>query len=420
MGKAANAYANAAELGDAWSAITLAKMLSNGEVQPADYAKAKELLERAVALGGESTGAAWASLGTLYSDPGLPLHNVSEAESAFQHAIDNGDTWSAVSLARLLTATNPSVTDFERARTVLQSAIGAGGDVAQAAWSLLAQLYLQDDQPWHDANLAVEAYQNASELGSSDAMVGLARLLMQGTVVPTDIDGARKLLEQAVATGGSATSSAWALLGDLYKNPNSPFTDPAKAVDAYQHAVDNGDKWSAISLARLVSKGEGVPADFDRARALLESVTADTGELGSAAWTNLGQLYANRESSHLDLAKAAAAFEKAAELGEPWAMISLASLYTSGEGVPTSYTKAAELLQKATSVGQRESAASAWEMLGDLYRNPSAPQIDLTKAADPTKTLPTRTASVQWSNSRKWWWRALEFRSIARVQSRCC
>ena len=47
------------------------------------------------------------------------------------------------------------------------------------------------------------------------------------------------------------------------------FASLVKAAEAYQQAADLGDAWAMVSLAQMLGQGNGVPADFDRAKALL-------------------------------------------------------------------------------------------------------------------------------------------------------
>jgi TPR repeat protein len=59
-----------------------------------------------------------------------------------------------------------------------------------------------------------------------------------------------------------------------------------------------------------------------------------------------------------DLADAAAWYEKAAALGNPWGEFALAALYQSGQGVPQDAAKAAALFTQATAQGVVEDPAS--------------------------------------------------------------
>jgi TPR repeat protein len=91
---------------------------------------------------------------------------------------------------------------------------------------------------------------------------------------------------------GGAAKEGWAALAVLYASADEAHRDLARAADAYQKAADLGDAWAMISLAQLVGQGNGVPADFDRALALLDKAMAVGGEMTSAAWGGIGDFTA--------------------------------------------------------------------------------------------------------------------------------
>jgi TPR repeat protein len=117
-----------------------------------------------------------------------------------------------------------------------------------------------------------------------------------------------------------------------------------------------------------------VAADPRRAEGLLnEVVAAGDVEAGAEA---LGYLYL-ADTPLRDLAKAAAAFERAAQAGSSGAMIELAQLLTTGEGVPADAVRAETLLNRAVAAGAVAAGARA---LGDLYRA-NTPLRNAAKAA---------------------------------------
>jgi TPR repeat protein len=93
-----------------------------------------------------------------------------------------------------------------------------------------------------------------------------------------------------------------------------------------------------VSLARMLGTGDGVPVDFARAETLLKDALA--AGAGRDAWAALAPLYANADDAHRDLGKAVAAYQQAADLGDPWAMISLAQMLGQGNGVPADFGQA--------------------------------------------------------------------------------
>ena len=114
----------------------------------------------------------------------------------------------------------------------------------------------------------------------------------------------------------------------------------------------------------LVTRGgAGVPADPSRAEALLQQAIA----AGDVTWGayGLGDFY-RADTPLKDAAKAAAAYQQAADAGNTKAMRMLAGILTKGEGsVSADPPRAEALLQQAIAAGDVD--WGAYE-LGDLYR----------------------------------------------------
>ncbi|HEX4761557.1 MAG TPA: hypothetical protein VFU87_02060 [Sphingomicrobium sp.] len=433
------AYIRAAELGDPWAMIPLARMLAAGDGVPADFDRARSLLEQAVEAGQPIAG--YSALGELYLRADQTHRDPVKAAEFYQKAVDLGDPQSMVDLAGIYASGDGVPVDFNRARTLLEAAI-AGGSVADGARSLgdlyrnaqppnrniaRAQEYYQmaiaagdtgamleladifasgDGVPANfdkalalletavaagevrqgsralgdlyrsrDPAKAVESYRAAIELGDAASMISLARMLSDGEGVPVDFEGARQLLEGAIKAGSVASASR--ALGDLYRTADPPFRNPRGAEAAYQRAADLGDPWGMLQLGRMVAKGDGIPFDFERARSLFEgAIEAGQPDFG---WVFLGDLYLDAPANLRDPVKAAEAYQKAADLGNGGAMIALADLYAEGAGVEKSFDRARELLEKAMAAGDVASAAVA---LGDLYSEEQSPNRDLGKARE--------------------------------------
>ncbi len=145
-------------------------------------------------------------------------------------------------------------------------------------------------------------------------------------------------------------------------------------------------------LAALLTRGAGIPIDAPRAEALLVKAIAAGDVKGGNE--GLGDFY--RAATPLaDAAKAADAYQKAADAGDTGAMRKLAALYATGSGdVAAAPSRAEALLKQAVAAGDLRNGADA---LGDLYRA-ATPLKDAAKAADAyqqaaTRETPTRRAS---------------------------
>ena len=110
-------------------------------------------------------------------------------------------------------------------------------------------------------------------------------------------------------------------------------------------------------LPICMPRGDGVPADFARAKSLIEGAVARGA--GASGWTALGDLYRTADASHRDMAQAVDAYQHAVDLGDTASMIRLAGIVGAGDGVPVDFERARSLLVKAIAVGD-DNAVRAW------------------------------------------------------------
>lgn len=409
--KAVEAYKQAVQRGETSVLVRLGEMVGAGEGGAPDFALAKEYLEAATELADTTESAAWAALGDLYREAEGEHRNLASAADAYQRALDLGNLDVLIPLAQIVGLGDPGIpADFERAKSLLDQAISLDNNRTAAAWIALGNLYRSGDSANADMSKAAFAYEQAAKAGDAVAMVHLARILGTGDGRPADFAAAKALLEEAIASG-RVSAWAWTTLGDLYRTANDADRDLAAAVAAYQEAASLDDTGAMLKLANMVGKGEGVPADFDRAKALLTSViaaggddtfwawmalgelyaTADQGhrdqakaieayrnalaiDEGGAAWYALGDLYGDGDAGIRDLALAIDAYAQAAALGETGALIDHALILGPGE-----FNQAKALIEQAIEIGDR-SLPRAWVALGDLYRNADDAHRDLAAA----------------------------------------
>lgn len=377
MHEAAAAYAKAAELGDTWSMITLAEMLSSGDSIPADYAEAIALLTTASELGGDSAQAAYAALGNVYRNSPAPYQNLAKAAEAYAKAADLGDAAAMLTLARMYRTGQGIAVDHAAAKRYLEMAVKAGS--ALAGWAELGALYSDPASGVYDAAAAIAAYQAAADLGDPWSTIALARLVGAGTGASADFARALALLDAVVKGGGDAAGPAYLALGDLYLGAAAADRNPSKAAEAYQKAAELKDTDAMFKLAAMLSSGADLPANFARARALLEQAIAAGAE--QRGWAALGTLYASAAAPNRDIAKAMDAWDRAATLGDPWAAISLAEVLGRGEEVAPQFDRATALLWQAAS-SDGDAKVAALITLGDLYRTGYEPSRNGDKAVD--------------------------------------
>jgi len=364
MNEAAAAYAKAAQLGEPWSMVTLGEMLSSGADMAPEYERAIALLSEAGALGGDSAKSAYATLGGVYRNSPAPFQDFAKAAGAYAKAAELGDTPSMLTLARMYRLAEGVPADHESARRYLELAIQGGA--ALQGWAELGLIYSDPTSPIADTAKAAAAYQAASDLGDIWSTIALARLVGLGNGVAPDFARAVDLLDGVAKQGGDSAGPAYLALGDLYLAASGTDRDPAKAALAYGKAADLQETDAMFRLAALLSAGSEVPANFDRARALLEQAV----EAGAAqrGWAALGTLYASAAVPNRDISKAVEAYEHAASLGDPWSAISLAQILGTGTDVPAEFDRATDLLEQAAK-SEGEVKVAALVALGDLYRS---------------------------------------------------
>lgn len=364
------AYKRAAELGDPWAMIPLARMLAAGDGVPADFDGARTWLEKVVEAGEPSAG--YAALGSLFLRADKPYRDPTKAAEYFQKAADIGNADAMIQLAELYATGDGVPADFDRAKSLLEAAIAAG-EVANGSVAL-GDLYRFAPPPGRDIALAQKSYEDAIAIGDTGAMRALADMYASGDGVPVDFDRALALLQNAIAAGDIRQGSR--ALGNLYDSADEQHRDPLKAVAAYQAAVAEGDAPSMIALARMLSEGDGVPVDFDAARQLLERAI-QAGSVGPASRA-LGDLYRTADPQHRDPKSAEAAYQRAIELGDPWAMLQLGRMLAKGDGLAFDFNRAKGLFENAIEAGE---PSFAWRFLGDLYLDAPADLRDPVKAS---------------------------------------
>lgn len=287
--------------------VALAQLYSKGKGVPKDGRIAKELLLKVIAGGG--SGNAYVVLGDLYRDASGSEYDTQAAVSAYRKAIEFGNTEAMITLGRMFASGDGVATDFEAAKALFERAISAGGE--RDGWASLGTLYRDSASPHRDLAKAADALQRAADLGDPWSMMILARMSASGEGVAQDFDRAKDLFQSAIEVG--AQRDGWAGLATLYLEADAPHRDEAKGIDALQHAAKFGDPWSMIILARRLGEGDGLPADFDRAKTLLEA--ASTAGQQTAASESLGDLFWRGNVDRRDPATALHYYKIAADAG---------------------------------------------------------------------------------------------------------
>jgi len=108
---------------------------------------------------------------------------------------------------------------------------------------------------------AVHFYAKAMKLGSSKAILRLARIFEEGIGVPSDWNEAKKLYEKLENEDPYAAYS----LGKMYEEGNDPdgdgTPDIALAIKYYERAIKLGSQEAEVKLAQIYVKG--IPGILD-------------------------------------------------------------------------------------------------------------------------------------------------------------
>jgi len=180
-------------------------------------------------------------------------------------------------LGRLLLdpASGPLAT--ERGVSLVEDAAASG--VARALMTL-AELSEDGTLVPKDIEKAQQYYRQASLVGDTNGMLQLVRLQREGLVAGATAEQADAMTTVAYSMLLSRLSlgdcAAIRQLANLHADASSPLHDADLARRWYEAAARMGDTDSAIVLAGIYRNGDGVPRDSDRAIALLQSA-ADAG-----------------------------------------------------------------------------------------------------------------------------------------------
>jgi TPR repeat protein len=280
--------------------------LGRAYAQAENYEKARELYERADALG---HALATNNLGALYADGKGVEPNLAEAHHLYEKAARAGVTLAMSNVGFF----------FER---------GQGGpkDSVQARY-------------W---------YEKAAEGGIAYAAYRLGLIYQNGDGVEKDLREARRWYEKA-AEGGHGRSMME--IGFLYERGEGVPVDYAKAREWYEKGAAAGDGPSMGNLGALYTRGWGVPQDYTMARKWYERAAAAGNYV---AMNNLGLTYETGREVPVDYATARSWYEKSATKGYAPAMLHLGLLYENGHGVTRDLDEAARWYQKAAAKGDKE------------------------------------------------------------------
>lgn len=296
---------------------------------------------------------------------------------------------------------NESVRNYEKARYWLER---ANEQSHPEAPGLLGNLYDNGFGVPADAAKAAEYFKQGAEKNDAYALFYLGYFYQSGRGVTKDYAKAVEMYQRASELGNSG---AMGNLGVLYSTGNGVPKDFAKAAELFQKASDKGNELATANLASLYEEGNGVPKDYDRAFKLYKKAEA----MGNCCYVPLCNCYLNGHGTDrnydLALQYAIGAYEKdgvskeqtgknliiiannakandpnynrvpiytkAIELGSVDAMLALARMYETGDGVAQDLDKAESCYKDAARAGNKEAADWLIAKMNGTHPAASAP-----------------------------------------------
>ncbi|MEO8883740.1 MAG: tetratricopeptide repeat protein [Devosia sp.] len=243
-----------------------------------------------------------------------------------------------------------------------------------AALLRLGDLYSQGNGVPVDQARAYGYYAAAAAAGNPDAKVRAAEMLAQGEGVPRDAARGLAVISAAAANGAP---TLYVTLGDLLIDGKSGNADPAAAVRAYEQAALAGNIDGDMRLAQLYLDGTGVRADHVKAFAYFEkSMNAGS----ESATVQAARMLIMGDGTQQDVERGSQILDRLALVASTPTLIAIGDLFAGkSPGVPLDLTRAVAYYQKAA---QNEDPLALLALGDALTRvSPSAPDSDAIIAA---------------------------------------
>ena len=446
-------FHRAADLGSAEAMRRIGDLASNGRGMARDFAEARRFYLKAAEQG---NGAAMNELG-MQSDHGrgVPV-DYAQSLAWYLKGAARGDANSMSNIGFIYEMGNGVDKDFVKARQWYQRAIdadnsattrhsmammmieGRGGpkDVARGVAMLfgaategeptsindLGYIYGEGLGVPRDLVKARRFYKMAADRNFPLGMHNYAAVLEDGAGGPIDLATAKTLFRKA-AESGEVKESAYryamrlyadgeveearrwlrrsleagdplglTLLASMASNGVGGPVDAQLALDAYEKLAGDKDA-DRVAFAWRMRRGDGVPKDAVRARALFRTLGAKGVDGADAAYTDM-QL--RGEGGSADRDQALGALNSAVARGDAAAMVVLAQGLRDGAAGARNSNRARELLSAAADKGEPSALLPLIEMLSageggpvDLegtaerfVRAPRPPESDLVKVAE--------------------------------------
>ena len=168
-------------------------------------------------------------------------------------------------------------------------------------------------------------------------------------------------VDAVIAKAEAGDAEAQMALAQRYRFGVGVALNPAKAVEWFQKAAEQGHVQGQFSVGFMYQTGEnGIEKNLEKAAEWYRKA-AENGHLNALA--NLGSMYQFGLGVERNEAQAAELYKTAAENGAPLAQFYMARMYIRGDGAAKDIKKAIELLQEAAEQG----LSAAYIELAQIY-----------------------------------------------------
>lgn len=231
---------------------------------------------------------AW--IGSLYQQGKGVKQDQQIAAKWMDKAAKAGQAWAAYKLAGYYADGLGVKKDPKLAFQWAQKAVDEGNVDAIA---VLARMYLFGQGTTKDIAKAKQHLQIGCEKGDSDSMQELGKQLYLGENFEKDLPSALNWLKKSVDAGNKW--SAPFILGLMHGNGDGIDKDPAKGVEYYKIAAENGHSGAQNNLGLAYWYGNGVRQDLGQAARWFEQASKNGSDLGQK---NLSALNAQIDSEN--------------------------------------------------------------------------------------------------------------------------
>ena len=326
-----------------------------------------------------------------YYGHGLPVDYV-KALHLYTIAADKGYSPAMASLASMMREGVGRKKDMLGALSWYRKAAECGNVDASCA---LGQMYEAGEGVVRNLETAIEYYQQAANGGHVDAQTGLGYIYEHGSedelnYVPVDIDAAAAWYREAAEKGYAKAMNNLAYLYFMgHVNGKKEYSE---AVQWFRQAAEQGNAGALNNLGIAYESGKGVERDEDTAlrmyqeAAVLGHVSAQS-SLGylylkqrrfdvaldwlrkaadgndREAYYHLAQMYHHGLHVQRDDQHAYQLYNKAADLGHPYALLEVGHALFTGRGVKKNVDHAFTLYKQSAELGVSEAENSVGVMM---------------------------------------------------------